>query len=59
MIPHYEEISAGDARPARSDKPGEALDPAALAEIEELSKATGRNVFHELADTFLSIFRRG
>ena len=49
-----EPISARAARPARSDKTGEELDPAALAEIEQLSKVTGHNVFRKLVDNFIS-----
>jgi len=44
--------------PARSGKAGEQLDPAVLAEIAELSRTTGRNVFRKLADIFLSDLSR-
>lgn len=40
--------------PARDENAGDELDPAALAAIRELSKATGRNVYRDLVDTFLS-----
>jgi two-component system sensor histidine kinase/response regulator len=47
-------IAAHNMPSAPSGKPEEELDPGALAAIEELSKATGRNVFRDLVDTFLS-----
>jgi CheY-like chemotaxis protein len=50
-----EGILAHNTLPGRSGKKkGGALDPAALAEIAQLSKATGRNVFRQLATIFLS-----
>jgi two-component system sensor histidine kinase/response regulator len=50
-----DEAMSGDTmRLAQSGKTGQELDPAALAEIAQLSKATGRNVFRELAENFLS-----
>ena len=51
---HNEAIAARDALPTRSEKIADELDPAALAAIEELSKATGRNIFRDLVNTFLS-----
>jgi PAS domain S-box-containing protein len=47
-------ISGASTQLARTEKTGQELDPAALAEIALLSKATGRNVYRELADNFLS-----
>jgi PAS domain S-box-containing protein len=47
-----------NTRPARTSKTGKALDPAALAEIAQLSKATGRNVFRQLAEILLSDLSR-
>jgi two-component system, sensor histidine kinase and response regulator len=49
-----EGILAGNALPDRGGKGRRALDPRALAEIAQLSKATGRNVFRSLAEIFLS-----
>jgi two-component system sensor histidine kinase/response regulator len=40
--------------PARIERTGVALDPEALAEIALLSEASGRNLFRDLVDTFLS-----
>jgi len=41
--------------PRRSEKPAEeGLDPEALAEIAQLSKASGRNVLRKLVADFLS-----
>ncbi len=51
---HNEAIAARDTPPARSEKTAHELDPAVLAEIGELSKATGRNIFRDLVDNFLS-----
>jgi PAS domain S-box-containing protein len=51
---HNDTIATRNTPPARSAKTADELDPAALAAIEGLSKATGRNVFRDLADTFLS-----
>src|ERR1700738_3579472 len=54
-----EGILAHNTLPGRSGKKkGKALDPAALAEIAQLSKATGRNVFRQLAEIFLSDLSR-
>ncbi len=46
--------AAYETLPARDETAGDELDPAALAAIRELSKATGRNVYRDLVDTFLS-----
>jgi len=52
---HLNEAIADRATlPTQSEKAVEELDPAALAAIGELSRATGRNVFRDLVDTFLS-----
>jgi CheY-like chemotaxis protein len=53
-----EGILAGNMLPAPSARGGEALDPAALAEIAQLSKATGRNVFRRLVTIFVSDLSR-
>lgn len=47
-------ITAHERVAAQTEEAGEQLDPAALSAIGELSKATGRNVFRDLVDTFLS-----
>jgi HPt (histidine-containing phosphotransfer) domain-containing protein len=51
---HNGAIAARAKLPTRSERAGEELDAAALAAIGELSRATGRNVFRDLVDTFLS-----
>jgi HPt (histidine-containing phosphotransfer) domain-containing protein len=51
---HNDAMTARATPPAGTAKPADELDPAALAAIGELSKATGRNVFRDLVDTFLS-----
>jgi two-component system, sensor histidine kinase and response regulator len=51
---HDEAIGAGNVHPDASEQAGAELDAAALAAIDELSQATGRNVFRDLVDTFLS-----
>ena len=51
---YNETIAAPDSQPGRSEKTADELDPEVLAEILELSKAIGRNIFHELVDKFLS-----
>jgi two-component system, sensor histidine kinase and response regulator len=41
-----------------AERTGDRLDPAAIAEIAELSKATGRNLFRKLSDIFISDLAR-
>jgi two-component system sensor histidine kinase/response regulator len=51
---YHEATAAPDTPTARNEKTADELDPEVLAEILELSEATGRNIFHELVDKFLS-----
>jgi two-component system, sensor histidine kinase and response regulator len=52
---HARGISGQRMEPRRSEKPAEEeLDPEALAEIAQLSKASGRNVLRKLVNDFLS-----
>jgi PAS domain S-box-containing protein len=51
---HRNDAGASETFPTRDENAGEELDPAALTAIRELSRATGRNVYRELVDTFLS-----
>jgi CheY-like chemotaxis protein/HPt (histidine-containing phosphotransfer) domain-containing protein len=52
---HARGISGQRVEPRRSEKPAEEeLDPEALAEIAQLSKASGRNVLRKLVNDFLS-----
>jgi CheY-like chemotaxis protein len=49
-----EAIAAHNTLAVRSEHTQDEIDPAVLAEIGELSKATGRNIFRDLVDNFLS-----
>jgi PAS domain S-box-containing protein len=51
---HHDALAARSTPPARSEKTAVELDPTVLAEIGELSNATGRNIFRDLVDNFLS-----
>jgi two-component system, sensor histidine kinase len=53
-----EATSAENTQSVRNENPEETLDSEVLAEIAQLSTATGRNIFRKLADAFISDLSR-